>query len=455
MSNQPERSPAVNIWQSYKERGFFQQCTDESGLIAAEEAARPGPLTGYIGFDPTADSFHVGHLIPLMALKRFQLAGHRPIALMGLGTAMIGDPSGKNEMRKMLSVEELESNLEGLKRQFGILLDFGDSGDESGGGSGSGARETGAEGAAQDPAAERGGGSNAAIMANNADWLRGLHYLDFLREIGPHFSVNRMLTFETFKMRLEGSGLSFIEFNYPLLQSYDFLELHRRYGCVLQMGGDDQWANIISGVNLVRRMERATVFGWTFPLHTTASGAKMGKTEKGAVWLDPGKTSPYEYYQYWINVEDADVGKCLRLFTLMEPEEIAELERLQGADIRQAKQRLAWETTALIHGGQEAAKAEKSAAALFGGSGGDLADTPSTVIEPGRLEQGLAIWEILPEVGMVKSRGEARRLIAQGGVSVNEQRVESEDFSLSPGHLDQGAILLRVGKKKYHRLVVE
>ncbi len=433
----------MNIWQSYKERGFFQQCTDESGLMAAEAeaakpagAAHPGPLTGYIGFDPTADSFHVGHLIPLMALKRFQMAGHRPIALMGLGTAMIGDPSGKNEMRKMLSVEELEGNLVGLKRQFGILLDFGDSSGDDSGGSGK-------------------SGGNAAIMANNADWLRKLNYLDFLREIGPHFSVNRMLTFETFKMRLAGSGLSFIEFNYPLLQSYDFLELHRRYGCVLQMGGDDQWANIISGVNLVRRMERATVYGWTFPLHTTASGGKMGKTVKGAVWLDPGKTSPYEYYQYWINVEDADVGKCLRLFTLLEAEEIAALEHLQGADIRQAKQRLALETTALIHGEQEAAKAEKGATALFSGSGGDLADTPSTVIESGRLEQGLAIWEILPEVGMAKSRGEARRLIAQGGVSVNEQRVESEDFSLSPGHLDQGAILLRVGKKKYHRLVVE
>jgi tyrosyl-tRNA synthetase len=408
----------LNIWSIFRERGFFQQATDEAGLQAAGEAA---PLTGYIGFDPTADSFHVGHLIPLMALVHFQRAGHRPIALLGAGTAMIGDPTGKNEMRQMLSVEELDRNVQGLQRQLAVLLDF-----EAG-----------------------------AILANNADWLRGLGYIDFLREIGPQFSVNRMLTFETFRTRLEGAGLSFLEFNYPLLQSYDFLELHRRHGCVLQMGGDDQWANIISGVDLVRRLARATVYGWTFPLHTTASGAKMGKTERGAVWLDTDRTSPYDYYQYWINVEDADVGKCLRLFTLLEAEEIRGLEKLRGAELRRAKQVLAFETTRLIHGEEEAKRAEQGARALFGGQGGSLEDVPTSTLAPGRIAEGLAVSEILAEVGLARSRSEARRLIQQGGVTVNDERVTALDFALSPAHVAEGAILLRVGKKKYHRLVVE
>ena len=422
----------MTIWQDFKQRGFFKQCTDEAGLAGAGAGKS---LTGYIGFDPTADSFHAGHLIPLMSLVRFQRAGHRPIALMGVGTAMIGDPTGKNEMRKMLSEEQLSVNLEGMKRQLERLLDF----------EGGDVKENGTL------------TENKALMVNNADWLRGLNYLDFLREIGPHFSVNRMLTFETFKMRLEGPGLSFIEFNYPLLQSYDFLELYRRHGCLLQMGGDDQWANIISGVDLVRRLERTTVYGWTFPLHTTASGAKMGKTEKGAVWLDPNKTNPYEYYQYWINTDDADVGRCLRLFTLLDEEEIAVLEQLQGADIRAAKQKLAFETTALVHGNEEAVRAEKGARALFSaGTGeGDLSEAPTTPLDAGRLAGGLMVWEILPEVGLTKSRSEARRLIKQGGVSVNAERITGENFSLAPEHVRDGAILLRVGKKKYHRLVVE
>jgi len=406
----------LNIWEAYKQRGFFAQCTDEAGLA---EAAAAGPLTAYIGFDPTADSFHVGHLIPLMSLVHFQRAGHRPIALMGAGTAMIGDPTGKNEMRQMLSVEQLDRNVEGLERQLRGLLDF-DAG---------------------------------ALLANNADWLRKLNYIEFLRDIGPHFSVNRMLTFETFRMRLEGNGLSFIEFNYPLLQSFDFLELHRRYGCALQMGGDDQWANIISGVDLVRRMERHSVWGWTFPLHTTASGAKMGKTEKGAVWLDPAKTSPYDYYQYWINVDDRDVAKCLFLFTLLEPEEIRELEALHGADIRQAKQLLAFETTKVIHGEEEAKRAEKGARALFGGgTGGDLAEVPTS---PFVLAPDVLVSQVLADVNLAKSRSEARRLIKQGGVSVNDRRVASEDEALTAADVKDGAILLRVGKKKYHRLVVE
>ncbi|MDH4246363.1 MAG: tyrosine--tRNA ligase [Deltaproteobacteria bacterium] len=414
----------MSIWSIYKERGFFQQATEEDALVAKSQH---GPLTGYIGFDPTADSLHVGHLIPLMSLTHFQRAGHRPIALVGGGTAMIGDPSGKNEMRKMLDEATLHTNIAGIKRQMGSLLDF------SGG---------------------------KAILANNLDWLRGLGYIDFLREIGPHFSVNRMLTFETFRVRLaqEGAGLSFLEFNYPLLQSYDFLELHKRYGCSLQMGGDDQWTNIISGVDLVRRIARAQVFGWTFPLLTTASGTKMGKTEKGAVWLDPNKTSPYEYYQYWVNLDDADVAKCLRLFTLLPLEEVKELEALRGADIRQAKQRLAQEATALIHGEEEAARAAQGARAVFGGAGGgagDLAEVPTSALAKARLADRPLLVDLLAEFGLVKSKGEARRLIQQGGVTVNEAKVDGIEFVLEPALAPEGAILLRLGKKRFHRLVVQ
>jgi tyrosyl-tRNA synthetase len=411
----------VNVWDIFKARGFFQQVTEEADLVARSAA---GPITAYIGLDPTADSFHAGHLIPLMSLVHFQREGHRPIALLGAGTAMIGDPTGKNEMRKLLTVEQLDSNAQALRVQIGTLLDFHH----------------------PDPA-------RRAILANNADWLRGLNYIDFLRTIGPHFSVNRMLTFETFRVRME-TGLSFIEFNYPLLQSYDFLELYRRYGCMLQMGGDDQWANIISGVDLVRRVERAQVFGWTFPLLTTASGAKMGKTEQGAVWLDASKTSPYEFYQYWINTEDPDVPRFLKLFTLLPLEEIGELAQLRDADIRKAKEVLAYEVTKLIHGEEEAARARKGARALFGG-GGDLDEVPTTPVGASRLKAGLLLAELMTEVGLAKSRSEVRRLIEQGGVSVNDKKVDSPEFALGLENLADGAILLRVGKKKFHRVVVE
>ncbi|HUJ74634.1 MAG TPA: tyrosine--tRNA ligase, partial [bacterium] len=351
--------------------------------------------------------------------------------------AMIGDPTGKNEMRKMLTVEELDRNAAALKVQMARLLDF-----------------------AHGDAARR------AILANNADWLRGLGYIDFLRSIGPHFSVNRMLTFETFRMRME-TGLSFLEFNYPLLQGYDYLELFRRYGCALQMGGDDQWANILSGVDLVRRLERAQVFCWTFPLLTTASGAKMGKTEQGALWLDPAKTSPYAYYQYWVNVDDADVGRFLRLFTFLPLEEVAELEALRDAATRQAKARLAFEATALMHGEEEARRAEAGSRALFGGMGagagggaragtaaGSLDDVPHSSLAPDRLQGGLPLAELMQELRLVKSRSEARRLIQQGGVSVNDRKIEEEACLLRPEDVQDGGILLRVGKKKFHRVVV-
>lgn len=406
----------MSVWQVFRARGFFQQVTDGEALERL-----PAPVTAYIGFDPTADSFHAGHLIPLMALVHFQRQGHRPIALMGGGTAMIGDPTGKNEMRKMLSVEELDRNIEGLKRQLSRLLDF-----------------------------EPRDGKPGAILANNADWLRKLGYIDFLRDVGMHFSVNRMLTFETFRTRLEGSGLSFIEFNYPLLQSYDFLELHRRYGCALQMGGDDQWANIVSGVDLVRRMARTQVFGWTFPLLTTASGAKMGKTEKGAVWLDPNKTSPYEYYQYWINVDDRDVPKFLRLFTLLPLEQVEELSRLKDAAIRRAKAVLAFEATKLVHGEEEAKKAERGAKGAFGG--GSVDDLPTTLVNTADLPRPLP--NLMVDAGLAASTSAARRLIEQGGVLWNGIPVSDVKREISSSQFINGSAIIQVGKKKHHRYIV-
>ena len=377
----------------------------------------------YIGFDPTADSMHVGHLIPLMGLAHMQRGGHRIIALMGGGTAMIGDPSGKTEIRKMLTEEQLQSNIEGMLPQFERFLDF----------------------------------SEDAVLINNTEWLRDLNYIDFLRDIGRHFSVNRMLSFETYKVRLD-SGLSFLEFNYQLLQAYDFLELNRRYDCILQMGGDDQWANIISGTDLIRRVERKDAFGWTYPLLTTSSGKKMGKTEKGAVWLDPKRTSPYEYYQYWINTEDDDVERFLSLFTFLPMKEVMELGKLSGADIREAKQRLALETTAIIHGSENARKAQQASESLFSDgksvSDADNSNMPSTIINPERISVGLGIFDIFLETGLCKSKGEARRLQAQGGVYVNDQRIDDPDFSLEESDFKNGEILLRAGKKRYHRLII-
>ena len=404
-----------------KERGFYQQSTHPEEMAERLEKDR---ACCYIGFDPTADSMHVGHLIPLMGLAHMQRGGHRIIALMGGGTAMIGDPSGKTEIRKMLTEEQLQSNIEGMLPQFERFLDF----------------------------------SEDAVLVNNSEWLRDLNYIDFLRDIGRHFSVNRMLSFETYKVRLD-SGLSFLEFNYQLLQAYDFLELNRRYDCVLQMGGDDQWANIISGTDLIRRVERKDAFGWTYPLLTTSSGKKMGKTEKGAVWLDPKRTSPYEYYQYWINTEDDDVERFLSLFTFLPMKEIRELGKLSGADIREAKQRLAFETTAIVHGSENARLAQQAAESLFSGSkpdtGQDNSNVPSTVIDPERFSVGLGIFDIFLETGLCKSKGEARRLQAQGGVYVNDQRIDDPDFCLGESYLQSREILLRAGKKRYHRLILE
>lgn len=406
----------MSTLQIFKDRGLFQQTTHEAEL---EEALNAGPVCCYVGFDPTADSLHVGHLIPIMGLAHMERAGHKPIALVGGGTALIGDPSGKSEMRKMLSKEGIEDNIVNIQKQLGNFLNFDD----------------------------------GAILVNNAEWLCDLNYIDFLREIGRHFSVNRMLSFETYKARME-TGLSFLEFNYQLLQAYDFLELSRRYDCLLQMGGDDQWANIISGVDLIRRVEQKPSFGLTYPLLTTASGKKMGKTEKGAVWLSADRTSPYEYYQYWVNIDDADVEKCLAIFTFLPMDEVRQLSALQGAEIREAKARLAYEATVILHGEAEAKKAQEAAKALFGGNSKDLNNVPSTNYSQAQFSDGLPIFAAFQDVGLCKSRGEARRLMAQGGIYVNEDRISDEDFEISDDDLDNGSVMLRAGKKRYHRLVL-
>jgi len=405
----------LSFLETFEERGFFKQTTHPEELKSRVESGR---ICAYIGFDPTADSLHVGHLIPLMGLAHLQRDGQRVIALMGGGTAMIGDPSGKTEMRKMLTEKQLEDNVGKIKPQMERFLDF--SGDSE--------------------------------LINNSEWLRNLNYIDFLRDIGRHFSVNRMLSFETYKVRLE-TGLSFLEFNYQLLQAYDFLELNKRYQCILQMGGDDQWANILSGVDLIRRVSQNEAFGWTYPLLATASGRKMGKTEKGAVWLDPKKTSPYEYYQYWINCEDADVEKFLTLFTFLPLSEIRELGGLQGAEIREAKSKLALETTSLAHGREEALKAEQAAKSLFG-SGGESEDIPSTQIDPSSLLQGIGVFDAFRESGLCKSNGEARRLMNQGGLYLNQEPLSDPDYRITKDDFKEGSVLLRAGKKRYHRFTL-
>ncbi|MDP7316733.1 MAG: tyrosine--tRNA ligase [SAR324 cluster bacterium] len=405
----------MTVFDTFRERGFFQQVTHPEELQTATSTHR---LCAYIGFDPTASSLHVGHLIPLMGLAHLQRAGHRIVALMGGGTAMIGDPSGKTERRKLLSVAQLDTNIQGIKPQMERFFDF----------------------------------SGDSLLLNNAEWLRTLNYIDFLRDIGRHFSVNRMLSFETYKARLE-HGLSFLEFNYQLLQAYDFLELNRRHDCVLQMGGDDQWANIISGVDLIRRVEQKPAFGWTYPLLTTASGKKMGKTEQGAVWLDPERTSPYEYYQYWVNSEDADVERFLARFTFLPMEEIRKLGRLQGAEIREAKRRLAFETTKLAHGESEAIKTQQASQTLFGG-GEALQDVPTTLVSKIKLREGISLLDGFRMAGLCKSNGEARRMLGQGGLYVHNESVSDPERTLGLDDLRNGVILLRAGKKRFHRITL-
>jgi tyrosyl-tRNA synthetase len=398
------------------ERGFVDGVTDEEGV---RELLGSRKITCYIGFDPTASSLHVGSLIPIMSLMHMQRAGHRPIALLGGGTVLVGDPSGRTEMRQLLTLKEVEENAKGIKRQLSTYLDFS---------------------------------KGKALLLNNAEWLVPLQYIEFLRDIGRHFSVNRMLTAESYRARLE-KGLNFVEFNYMLLQSYDFLHLYREYGCLLQMGGSDQWGNIVAGTDLIRRVGGGTAYGMTFPLITTASGEKMGKTAQGAIWLDPEITTPYDYYQYWINTDDRDVERFLALFTFVPLEEVKQYGQLTGADLREAKEVLAFEATTIAHGEEEAAKAREASRMAFGNEGGSLEAMPTTTLQRGRLKQGITAVDLFTETRLCTSKGGAKRLISQGGAYVNGKRLNGIEEVITEEHLCEGAVILRAGKKRYHRVV--
>ena len=403
-----------NVFDVLKERGFIAQATHEDEI---RELLGKERVVFYTGYDPTADSLHVGHFLQAVAMRHLQLAGHTPIVLIGGGTTMIGDPSGRTDMRQMITPETIKENGERFKAQLGRFIDFT---------------------------------ADNAIMANNADWLMNLEYIPFLREIGMHFSVNRMLTAECFKSRME-KGLSFLEFNYMIMQAYDFLELNRRHGCVMQLGGDDQWSNIIAGTDLIRRKEGKQAYGMTFNLLTTSDGKKMGKTMAGAVWLDREKTTPYEFFQYWRNIEDASVEKCLALLTFLPMDEVRRLGALEGSEINHAKEVLAYEVTRLVHSKEDADAAMEAARALFTNNNAS-ANAPTTEVELARLESGIAILEVLKETGLVPSSSEARRLISQGGISVNDIKVESIDFNVTADMLNDGVLMIKKGKKTYHQV---
>ena len=405
----------MSVLDILKERGFIQQLTHEDEIA---ELLNKEKITFYIGFDPTADSLHVGHFLGMMVMAHMQQAGHRPVCLIGGATAMIGDPSGKTDMRKMLTREDIEHNGERFKKQMQRFIDFSD---------------------------------DKALMMNNADWLLQLNYVEFIRDIGIHFSVNRMLTAECFKQRMD-KGLSFLEFNYMLMQGYDFLELNRRCNCIMQMGGDDQWSNILAGADLIRRKESKPAYGLTFTLLATSDGRKMGKTEKGALWLDAEKTSPYDFYQYWRNIDDADVEKCLALLTFLPMNEVRRLGALQDKEINIAKKTLAFEVTKLIHGQAEAEKAQQAAEALFGGAG-SLENVPTVSIANALL--GTKLLDVLAGTGIVASKSEGRRLIQQGGLYIGDIKVSDPDFLLAADLFENNSLLIRKGKKTYHRIIVE
>jgi tyrosyl-tRNA synthetase len=428
----------MNVLDILEERGFIDQTTHDQEL---KDCLDQGNVTCYIGFDPTAASLHIGSLVPIMSLAHMQRQGHRPIALIGGGTGMVGDPSGKTEMRKLLTLEALAENAVGIKKQLSHFLDFSE---------------------------------DKALMLNNADWLTQLEYIPFLRDIGRHFSVNRMIKAESYKIRLDSEeGLTFIEFNYMVLQAYDFLELFKHYDCKIQMGGSDQWGNIVAGVELIRRVNQGAAFGITFPLITTSGGEKMGKTAMGAVWLDAEKTSPYDYFQYWINTDDRDVGRFLALFTFLPMDEIRQIEKLSGADLNSAKTILAFEATQLAHGRDEALKAYKAAVSMFGArrvpetilpssaiprgdSDIDDASVPSSFLDVQTLKAGVPAFKLFHQVGLAKSGGAARRLIEQGGAYINGARVESFDYMVSDTDLDaQKTMVLRSGKKRFHKIEVQ
>lgn len=406
----------TEVLKTLTERGLVKQMTHEEPL--AELLQKPAVF--YAGFDATADSLHIGHLLPMMVMAHMRKAGHQPIALIGGGTTMIGDPSGKTEMRQMLDPATISAYAQAIGAQVSRILDCVD--------------------------------GPELKVENNADWLLKLNYIEVLREIGVHFSVNRMLTYECFKSRME-RGLSFIEFNYMLLQSYDFLTLFRRHGCRLQIGGDDQWSNIISGVDLIRRLEQEDAYGLTIPLLETADGKKMGKTEAGAVWLDPRHTSPYDFFQYWRNTHDQDVNRFLKLYTFLPVEEIDAATAIQGQEINAAKELLAFEVTKLVHGEEEAVKARQAARALFAG-GKEAGAIPTTQIEKGRLQAGIPLLDLLIECGLTSSKSEGRRLIQQGGLTINEQKIDDFELIIDACWLKDDKISLRKGKKVHHHVVL-
>ena len=407
----------MTVYDELVARGLIAQVTDEDEI---KELVNNGKAVFYIGFDPTADSLHVGHFMALCLMKRLQMAGNKPIALIGGGTAMIGDPSGRTDMRQMMTKETINHNCECFKKQMSRFIDFSE---------------------------------GKALMVNNADWLLDLNYVEVLRDIGPHFSVNRMLSAECYKQRME-RGLSFLEFNYMIMQSYDFYELFQRYGCNMQFGGDDQWSNMLGGTELIRRKLGKNACAMTITLLLNSEGKKMGKTQSGAVWLDPEKTSPFEFYQYWRNVGDADVLKCLRMLTFLPLEQIDEMDKWEGSQLNTAKEILAFELTKLVHGEEEAAKAQESARALF--SGGNAANMPTAVITEENLRDGeIDIMGLLVASGLCASRSEARRAVQQGGVAVNGEKVGSIEASYKPEDINKEDFVLRRGKKNYRKIIFE
>ena len=404
-----------NVYDVLKDRGYLKQFTDEEAIkkLLGEEK-----ITFYIGFDPTADSLHVGHFIAMMFMAHMQRFGHRPIALVGGGTAMVGDPSGRTDMRTMMTKETIAHNVACIKKQMEKFIDFSD---------------------------------GKAILENNADWLLGLNYIDFLRDIGAEFSVNKMLAAECFKSRME-KGLSFLEFNYMLMQGYDFYVLNQKHNCKMELGGDDQWSNIIAGINLVRKKKQETVYGMTCTLLTNSEGKKMGKTAKGALWLDPEKTTPHEFYQYWRNVDDADVEKCLALLTFLPMDEVRRLGALEGAEINEAKKVLAYEITKMIHGEEEAMKAKSAAEALFG-AGQDMSNVPAVEISEEQL--GTGIVDLLVEKGIMKTKSEGRRLVQQNGLSVNDEKVKDFAMPVTRELFKDNEFLVKMGKKKFYKVVLK
>ena len=407
----------MQIYEELVARGLIAQVTDENEI---RDLVNNGKAVFYIGFDPTADSLHVGHFMALCLMKRLQMAGNKPIALIGGGTAMIGDPSGRTDMRQMMTKETIAHNCDCFKKQMSRFIDFSD---------------------------------GKALMVNNADWLLDLNYVELLREVGACFSVNNMLRAECYKQRME-KGLSFLEFNYMIMQSYDFYSLYQKYGCNMQFGGDDQWSNMLGGTELIRKKLGKDAYAMTITLLLNSEGKKMGKTQKGAVWLDPEKTSPYEFYQYWRNVDDADVLKCIRMLTFLPLEEIEKMDGWQGSELNKAKEILAFELTKLVHGEAEAEKAQATAKALFAGAA-DADNMPATAVAKADLDAGLQLLDVMVAAGLCKSKGEGRRLIQQGGVSLNDEKVADPMLVLTDAAFEKGYAVVRKGKKVFHKIIVE